>query len=226
MLAEVNIISGMKRAFTPATATGNNFTRAPALPMELNGISVSVDGAACGLLSINRKKILFVAPRGIDAGDHSMIIHNNGLILTGKVNFAVVQPDIFTRDIPVPGGPGGRARAENVTNRVHTHEPFVVRTVRIKGGVLVNSVIRVYMTGVDGAPASAFIIRIGDKIISGTGIRSGAVLSEEPGVYYVDFEISNNLLGLGDAPIVVTVVTSTALNLSRLDDTAPRIFIL
>jgi hypothetical protein len=226
MLAEVNIISAMSRPFTPATGTGGNFTRTPALPMELNGVSVSVDGAACGLKSINRKKILFVAPRGIAAGDHQMIIHNNGLILTGKVNFVSAQPDIFTTDLVLPGGPNGRARAENVTNRVHTHEPFVVRVVKIKGGVLVNSVIRVYMTGIDGVPAEAFIIRVKDKVISSPRIRSAAVLTEEPGVYYVDFEISPELLGLGDAPIVVTIGLGTSAPMSRLDDTAPRIFIL
>jgi len=217
----------MSRAFTPATATGNNFTRAPALPMELNGVSVSIDGAACGLLSINRKKILFVAPRGIGEGEHKMIINVNGLILTGKTFFALVQPDIFAKNMPIPGGPGGRARAENVTNRVHTQEPFVVRVVRVKGGLLTDSVIRLYMTGIDGVGSTAFQIRLKDRTRVVGSIVSNAVLTEEPGVYYVDFTISNEVLGMGDAPVIVTIrVGSTTFGESRLDDTAPRIFIL
>jgi uncharacterized protein (TIGR03437 family) len=224
MLAEVNVISAVSRAFTPATATGTNFIRTPALPIELGGVSVSVDGAACGLISTNRKKILLVSPRGIAPGDHELIINNNGLILTGKVNFSIVQPDIFTTDPSRPGPPGGRARSENVTNRVHTHEPFVVRTVMIKGGLFVDSRIRIYMTGIDGLAADNISIRVKDKTKFAS---TGAVLTEEPGIYYVDFTLGKDYLGLGDSPIVVTIVAGlTVAGQSRLDDTAPRIFVL
>jgi Tol biopolymer transport system component len=226
MLAEVNIISGMSRPFTPATGIGANFTRIPALPMELNGISVSVDGAACGLMTINRKRILFVAPRGLVSGSHNMIINNNGLILTGKITVVDAQPDIFAKNMPIPGGPGGRTRAVNATNRVKTGEPFVVRTIKIKGGTFVNSVIRVYLTGVEGLGASAFAIRLKDQNIFPTNIVSGAVLSEEPGVYYVDFTISNAQLGLGDSPVVIKVTVGNNSFFSRLDDTTSRIYIL
>ncbi len=227
MLAEVDVISGVSRPFTPTTATGANFTRIPALPMELNGISVSVDGAACGLMRVSRKKILFVAPQGLLAGDHKMIINNHGLILTGKVTVVDAQPDIFAKNMPIPGGPGGRTLAFNVTNHVHTSEPFVVRTIKIRGGRLVDSVIRVYMTGIHGLSSGAFNIRLKDKFRSGAAILPpGAVMSDEPGMYYVDFTLGNELLGLGDTPVVITVTVGTTSFTTRLDDTTSRIFIL
>ncbi len=226
LLAELNVVSGMTRAFTPATGVGQNFTRAPALPMELNGVSVSVDGAACGLKMINRKKILFVAPQGIIAGTHDMVINNNGLIMTGKITVVDAQPDIFGRNMPIPGQPGGRTWAVNATNRVKTNEPFVVRTIKIKGGTFVDSVIRVYMTGIHGATASQISVRLRDKLISGTQIASAAQLSDEPGIYYFDFKLGNTLLGLGDTPVVVTITTTAGTFTSRLDDTTSFIYIL
>jgi uncharacterized protein (TIGR03437 family) len=198
--------------------------------MELNGVSVSVDGAACGLMRINRKKILFVAPQGIVAGDYDMVIHNNGLILKGKVRVEDAQPDIFAKNMPLPGLAGGRTRALNVTNRVQTGEPFVVRTVKIFnspfGSTFTDSVIRVYMTGIHGLPAGAFSVRLKDKTINGAQIVSGAVQSEEPGVYYFDFKLGLSLLGLGDAPVVITVTSGTNVYTTRLDDTTSFMRIL
>jgi hypothetical protein len=100
----------------------------------------------------------------------------------------------------------------------------VVRTVKIKGGVFVDSVIRVYMTGIHGLPASAFSVRLKDKPpIAGA---TGAILSDEPGVYYFDFRLGMSLLGLGDVPVVVTVVSGANTFTTRLDDTTSFINIL
>jgi hypothetical protein len=227
MLAELNVVSGMTRSFTPTSATGNTVTRAPALPMELNGVTVAIDGATCGLKRINRKTVLFVAPQGILAGSHDMTIYNNGLLLRGKVTVVDAQPDIFAKNMPEPGLMGGRVRALNVTNRVQTGEPFVVRTVKIKGGVFVDSVIRVYMTGIHGLGAGAFTVRLKDKTLVTGQVISGATLSEEPGVYYIDFKLGTTLQGLGNAPLVITVVTpSGATFTTRVDDTTSFLTIL
>ena len=88
---------------------------------------------------------------------------------------------------PTVSGPGGRALVTNVTNRVHTTEPFTARTIRIRGGVFTSTVLRVRVTGVQDAGAGNIFIRIGGvPAISGSRIVSGGVLVE-PGVYTIDF---------------------------------------
>jgi hypothetical protein len=82
--------------------------------------------------------------------------------------------------------------------------------------------LRLRVTGVEGAAAANFNIRIGSQTITGIPIMSGGVLVE-PGVYYVDFELPAGLNGAGDQPIVVTIVAGSASFSSRLDDTAPRL---
>lgn len=195
--------------------------------MELNGVSVAINGAAAGLKQVNRRTILMVAPQGVYTGNYDLVVNNNGLIMKGKVYVADTQPDIFAKNMPVPGQPGGRTRAVNATNRVQTNEPFVVRTVKIKGGLLTDSVIRVYMTGIHGLTAPSFSVRLKDKLIAGSAIVSGAVMTEEPGVYYFDFKLGNSLLGLNDAPLVITTTGGDGIsNSSRLDDTTSFIYIL
>jgi hypothetical protein len=48
------------------------------------------------------------------------------------------------------------------------------------------------------------------------------VEDEMPGFYRLEFNLSPDLLGAGDQPIVVILTSGQT---SRLDDTAPRIFI-
>jgi hypothetical protein len=87
------------------------------------------------------------------------------------------------------------------------------------------------MTGVANIDISAaqnpavFSIRIGNQTITGAQILTGSVLVE-PGVYTVDFRLPGALNMAGDQPIVVTVNVGGVTFTSRLDDTAPRIFIL
>ena len=191
---------------------------------------MTINGAACGLKSVSRRTIVFVVPPLLSSAaagtSYQVVINNNGTVIKGNLTIVPTRPDIFT-DLPVPG-PFGRALAFNVTNRVHTTEPFTVSTVRVRGGRLVPSVIRLRMTGIANIPVGSGIIevRIGSVTIAGADILTGSSIVE-PGVYTFDFRLPQTLRMAGDQPIVVTVrLTDGTTFTSRLDDTAPRISIL
>ena len=190
---------------------------------------MTINGVACGLKSVSRHTIVFTVPTFLgstDAGTvYPVVINNNGTVFKGNVTIVPARPDIFT-DLPVPA-PFGRALATNVTNRVHTTEPFTVTTILVRGGDRVPTVIRLRVTGIANTSPDSIEIRIGDEIIRGTGqVLTGGILVE-PGVYTVDFRLPAGLNMDGDQPIIVTVRTNTGgVYSSRLDDTAPRISIL
>ncbi len=194
------------------------------LPIELSGLTMSVNGVACGLKSVSRREIVFVLPQFLSSTvtgtNYPVVINNNGTVLKGNITIVPARPDVFT-DLPSPG-PGGRAQALNVTNRVHTAEPFTVRTVRIRGGRLVPTVLRLRLTGVANTTSGVFSIRIGSSTIFGVQVLTGGVLVE-PGVYTVDFIIPPELEGKIDQPVVVTITAGNTMFSSRLDDTAPKL---
>jgi uncharacterized protein (TIGR03437 family) len=183
---------------------------------------MTINGAACGLKSVSRHEITFVAPPGLPgttAGTtYPVVINNNGLVFKGKAVFVPARPDIFSKN-PVPG-PGGRSIAFNVTNSVHTTEPFNVRTFKIRGGVRVASVIRLYVTGVFNASSSDFSmrIRIGNDTISGAPPVVSFPVLADPGIYTVDFQLPPTLRGAGDQPVVVIITSGGVEYSSRLDD--------
>ena len=90
--------------------------RAPALPIELNGVSMAINGAACGLYFVGPSKISFVVPKGLvpntGSANYPIVVNNNGTVIRGNVVIVAAQPDIFT----TTNGPGGRALVCNVTN--------------------------------------------------------------------------------------------------------------
>ena len=215
---------GVERPIVPRTAVGS-VKRAFMLPMELSGLTMTINGVACGLKSVSRHRIEFVVPPGlasaVDGTSYPLVINNNGLQMKTTVTIVPARPDIFRVDLV--RAPLGRAKVFNVTNSVHTSEPFVVRTIRRKGNKLVPSVIRVYLTGI--VSTSGLTVRVGGSNIAGTNLVSGAVLVE-PGVYTVDFELPATLDHAGDVPIVIFTSFGTTTLSSRLEDTAPRLFIL
>jgi uncharacterized protein (TIGR03437 family) len=197
------------------------------LPIELSGVIVTINGVACGLKSVSRHEIVFVAPPGLlgsTAGQsYPVVVTNNGVAFKGNTVFVPTRPDIISKN-PIPS-PGGRALAFNVTNTVHTTEPFTVSTLKIRGGRMVPSVIRLSLTGVQSVGSAIMSIRIGSVTIVGTPILSGATLVE-PGVYTVDFQLPTSLRGAGDQPIVVDATVEGVTYSSRLDDTTSFIRIL
>ena len=99
-----------------AAVGGSETARSPILPVELNGVSVSVNGAATGLYFVGdtpTKGITFVAPVGVSTGVATVVINNQGTVFRGFVQLVASQPDIFN---PPTNDAGGVAMVCNVTN--------------------------------------------------------------------------------------------------------------
>ncbi len=187
---------------------------------------MTINGVACGLKSVDGDKISFVSPIALasaaEGTKYPVVINASGRVL--KTTFVIVptRPDVFNEAMFI--GPGGRTKLLNVTNRVYTKEPYVIRTIRRRGDILRPSVLRVYLTGVANVDPGAITVRIRDSLITGTSVLSSVLV--EPGVYIVDFELPAALDGAGDQPLVISVSTGTVTFSSRLDDTSTKVLIL
>lgn len=225
LLTYVNFNGSAAPAITARTAIGS-LQRSFTLPIELSGVTVTVNGAAAGLKSVSQNEILFVVPPGLSAvtagTNYPLVINNNGTIIRSTITVVPARPDVFTTS--ATPGPGGRALVFNATNTVLTAEPITIRTVKRRGGNRVATVFRVYLTGVAGVPTANLTVRVGSTEVSGTSVS--APVLREPGVYSIDFTLPTTLRAAGDVPVIVTVNVGTTLFQSRLDDTAPRFRIL
>lgn len=227
--------------------------RRPSLPVELNGISVSIRGAAAGLYFVGNDpaQINFVVPPGLTApatagGTLPIVIFNSntGTVIRGNIPIVPAQPDIASST----AGPGGRAAALNITNpcAAGTAEPFSVTTVRPKGGVCtatetetVPTVLEITLTGVRNAQTSQVKVTIGSTDIigaatnspitfTGTANATGAATpaTDTPGIDHINVALPSSLAGAGDVPIVVSVTINGVTYTSRpKEDTPPRITI-
>ena len=96
---------------------GGGEGRTPILPIELNGVSVSVNGAAAGLYFVGdspAEGIRFVMPVAVSTGVATFVINNQGTTFRGFVQVVASQPDIFTST----NDAGGTAVVCNVTDPV------------------------------------------------------------------------------------------------------------
>jgi uncharacterized protein (TIGR03437 family) len=204
-------------ALAPSSATVSNANaseskRSPSLPIELNGVSVSINGAACGLYAVSSSQIRFVVPIGLQSGTYPIAINNNGTVIRGGINIVLAQPDIFTST----NGPGGRAVVCNATNpAVCTPEPFTVTT-NDGTGNQAATILRVSMTGVRNNLSGTIIATIGTTVIT-AGSNSTTDL---PGTDLVTFTLPSTV-DVGDLPIVISVGGAT----SRDTTTAPHVTI-
>ncbi len=205
--------------------------RAPTLPIELSGVTMTINGAACGLKRVSQRQIVFTVPMGlsIDATTNNsvydVVINNNGTQIKGKITIVPSRPDIFTK-LPTPG-PGGRAKIFNATNAPFLNgEPFTVTTIRRRGGRRVPTVLRVHLTGVQNLLNTNFSIKIGSQpaITGSQAIISNAILVA-PGEFRIDFLLPPGLNNAGDVPIIISTMVNGVTYVSRLDDTAPRLLI-
>ena len=223
MAAILDYQAGIERPIIARRAVGS-IERAFTLPIELSGLTMTINGAACGLRSVGRHRIEFVVPPGLSSSPlgtvYPLVINNNGLIMKTNVTIVPARPDIY--NVAMSINPGGRAKIFNVTNARHTTEPFTVRTIKRKGNRLVPSVLRIYVTGVGPFNAASVSVRIRD--ISIVAATNPVVV--EPGVSTFDFVLPATLNGAGDQPVVVTVTIGNITFRSRLDDTTSRVFIL
>ncbi len=208
--------------------------RQPALPFELNGVSLSIANAAAGLYFVSPNEIQFEVPRGlpVTTGTNTVPVVINireaGGVRTVRSLLQIVpaQPDIFT----TTNGPGGRAVISNVTNPLvgtGTPEPFTVTTTYADGtgqNVTAPTRLRLALTGVRGIATSQITVRlvkVSDN--TNTDITGASVVNltttDMPGLSQLDFLLPASLAGAGDVAVVV-IVTGGAT--SRAADTAPR----
>lgn len=213
-----------RQIFPTVNSTGTSTRRIPSLPLELAGVTMSINSAAVGLYTVSSRYIVFVVPPGLipatTGTTYPVVLNVRGRVYRGTVNLVQAQPDIFT----TTDGPGGRAQVLNALN--NTPEPFSVFTVRPQRP-RAPTVLRIILTGVAGLTSSQITaIRIGNTDLTGTAIRSNAVITELPGFYQIDVQLPATLNDAGDVPITVTVTVNGQVYTSRLADTAPRIRIL
>ena len=197
---------------TVSNSNASESKRAPWLPIELNGVSVAINSAACGLYAVGSGEIKFVAPIGLAAGTYPLVINNNGTVVRGTITIVAAQPDVFT----TTNDALGRASVCNITNPlVCTPEPFFV-TSNDGTGTQVPTVLRVTLTGARFAVATGITATVGT-----TAIVAGAARSLDlPGTDSFDITLPSTV-NTGDLPLVVTISPAT----SRPTDTAAHITI-
>ena len=199
---------------------------APPLPIELNGVSVSVNGAAAGLYFVSPGEIDFVVPVGLapsGTNGYPVVVNNNGAVIRSTLQVVAAQPDIFA----IPMGPGGRAVVCNVTNMLISNcmgEPFSVMSTDSSGNT-VPTVLEINLTGVRKAQPSQVKVTIGTVDITGDAITLVGPNTNMFGHDRIDVKLPASLAGAGDVPIIVTVTISGQTFSSRPAEAAPHITI-
>ncbi|HEX8852897.1 MAG TPA: hypothetical protein VF754_05385, partial [Pyrinomonadaceae bacterium] len=205
--------------------------RRPPLPIELNGVTVSIVNAAAGLYFVSPGQINFVVPVGLlpSTTPLPVVINNNGAVIRTSLVVNSAQPDILTST----NSAGGRAVVLNVTNPcvAPTTEPFTVTSTRPTGGVCtatttetVPTQLLIMLTGVRGLAPSNITVRIRDTDISGASILSVGP-SRTAGFDQIIVQLPASLAGAGDSPIIVTATVNGITFTSRPADSAPRVTI-
>ena len=192
-------------SITVSPANASESGRAPALPIELSGVSVGINGVAAGLYAVSPTQIKFVVPIGLAAGSYPIVINiqnppGTNTVIRGVLTIVTAQPDIFTST----NGPAGRAKVCNVTNpatpsSICLGEPFNV-TSDDGTGTQVATKLRVFLTGVRGVSASAISVTVGTTVI----VPSAAFFTDMPGTENVDFTLPSTV-DRGDVAIIVKV---------------------
>ena len=185
---------------------------APSLPIELKGVSVSINGAAAGLYSVSSTAIKFVVPTGLipNAGTASYPIVINiqdnpttNRVIRGLVTIVTAQPDIETSS----NGPNGRALICNITTTAFPCqiEPFNVTTPNASGSP-VPTKLEVHVTGVRGTAATGITVVIGTTSITATE----NIAADLPGFDQVIIILPSNVDRGDNLPVVVKVGTATS----------------
>lgn len=214
-----------------SAGSASESTRRPSLPIELNGVSVSINSAAAGLYFVSPGQINFVVPPGLAAttgtNTYPVVINNNGTTIRSTITIAPAQPDIFTSTM----GAGGRATICNVTNPAVAGcvpEPFTVTTTYVDAttgqSVTAATKLRIFLTGVRRiTDTSQVTVRIGTTDITGAALTIAT--TDTPGTDQIDVTLPASLAGAGDVPVIVTVTSGGVTVTSRPADTAPHVTI-
>jgi hypothetical protein len=232
---ELSIVrSTVALASSDKTGVGGSETaRSPILPIELNGVSVSVNGAAAGLYFVGGSPasgIRFVTPIGVSTGVATVAINdqrtNSGTQYRGFVNIVPSQPDIFTST----NDAGGVATACNVTNTSVSgcvSGPFQVTTAD-STGTQVATKLEIYTTGMRGiAAASTKVSFVNGSTTTDITPDSVRINTNMFGFDIITITLPSTLAG--SAPIDYKVIVTVTLNgtfTSRPAATAPTITII
>lgn len=228
---ELSIVrSTISLAPSSAMSTGGSDTRrSPALPIELNGVSLGVNGAAAGLYFVGdtEKQINFVMPIGLSSALGNVVVNifdagaSTDTVVRGLVQIVPAQPDIFTST----NDAGGRAAAFNVTNpNARFTEPFNVTSDNGTGNQ-VPTIIELNLTGVRVTLKTELGITIGTTVLDNSQISISKSNAEMPGFDIINFTLPASLAGAGDVPIIVTFTRTGITATSRSANTAPHITI-
>jgi uncharacterized protein (TIGR03437 family) len=213
------------------TAVGGSETaRSPILPVELNGVSVSVNGYAAGLYFVGdtpAEGINFVMPVALAPRVTAVAVNNRGTAFRGFVNVVIAQPDIFTST----NDAGGTAMACNKTNTAVSGcvtGPFKVTTAD-STGTQVPTVLEIYVTGTRLALATETKV----TFVNGTTTIDVTASSVRPnlnmfGNDLITITLPASLAGMApiDYKVIVTVTNSAGAFTSRPAATAPQITII
>jgi uncharacterized protein (TIGR03437 family) len=213
---------GLANSDPPQVGSASETARRPILPVELDGVSVSINGAAAGLYFVGNtaKQIDFVVPPGLGTGLGTVVINNNGTVFRGFVQIVPAQPDILN---PPTNDAGGRAYVCNVTNTAISgcvREPFKVMSVD-STGASVSTVLEVHLTGVRGILPSETKVLIGTTEIVPTSVIRNINMY---GLDIITFTLPSTLVP-GDYPIIVTVTKAGTFS-SREATTAAKVQII
>ena len=226
---------GIARSTTPlapsdqSAGVASETERRPPLPIELNGVSVSVNSAAAGLYFVSPGQINFVVPPGLTANTgtdtYPVVINNNGSIIRTTLKILTAQPDIFTQTDAF-----GTNRADAVNAVTHTDEPFNVTTTFVNSSgqtVTQPTTLTIMLTGVRRITDNSQVtVRIGTTDIVGTAADTSPVKvspTGAPGFDQVNVTLPASLAGAGDVTVVITVNVGGTSFTSRPADTAPHI---
>jgi uncharacterized protein (TIGR03437 family) len=210
---------------------GPEAERSPILPIELNGVSASVNGYAAGLYFVGDapdEGIHLVMPIAVSTGVATVVVNNRGTVFRGFVLIVPSQPDI----IAIPMGPGGTAHACNITNSSTSGSgcimgPFKVTSADVSGA-LVPTVLELHLTGVRLALPSetkvSFITGTTTTDITPSSVRPNPKMFGED---LIVFTLPASLAGMApvDYKVIVTVTKSGTFT-SRPEATAPTITII
>lgn len=231
-------VKGVCPADSPGCDAASESMHRPPLPVELNGVSLSINIAAAGLYFVSPAEIQFVVPPGLASASTTtgifpvvITIRDGATVRTVRTVLQIVgaQPDIFTST----NGAGGRAVVTNVTNPLlstGTPEPFnVTTTFTNSAGASTTEAtrLRLVLTGVRGVARTAITVRLtkSDNTtvdITGDAIPTDPQATDMPGVFTLDFRLPATLAGAGDVAVTVVVAAGTTSFTSRPADTAPR----
>lgn len=210
--------------------------RRPSLPVELAGVSLSINNAAAGLYFVSPTEIQFVVPAGLTTqtgtSTYPVVVNvNDGATvrtIRSVLQVVAAQPDIFTR----PDAPT-RASVFNVTTGTLMAEPadgFPVTT--DVAGTARPTILAIFLTGVRNPSITRanVTVTIGDRNLTGndiqqltTGSERAFIATDMPGVDQINVQLRADMAGLGDQPLVISVTIGGQTFTSRPAATAPRI---